>query len=550
MHLIHEIHTWQWLAHLSHQQGNTDTHTHTHAHTDTHAEGHDDQEPITLATVPAAVWDAIAATGTDTVWLMGVWQRSPWAARIARQHPDIRAACRSLLPDCRLKDIGASPYSVLGYVVDEQLGGATGLAAARAALAERGMRLLLDYVPNHVAPDHVWPQYFPHYCLPGTAAELAAHPDAFIQVHDDIFACARDPFFPPWTDSVQLNPFSAPLRAATVSTLRDIATQCDGVRCDMAMLLLDDVMQRTWGDRVGTPLPTPFWEEIIPAVRATAPDFIFLTEAYWNTEPALLEQGFTACYDKPIYDALRSTDAPAVMHRLHTTAAWQQQGRMLHFIENHDEERAAAAFASGSATVERAGMVTTSTHLQAAAVATLSLPGPRLLYEGQLDGARVHVPVQLTRTPLEAPDIDLRAWYQRLLDTIAAAQIDAPDACWDLLHPDGWPDNHTFRNLLAWSWTHASLIDHHPNLAAPRLLVVVNLSGNWAQAHIPLPDAWTSGAERIDLTDALSNEQYTRTTDELRDPGLFVDLPPWGVHLLQTSPAATDIDAVTDWSQP
>ena len=58
-----------------------------------------------------------------------------------------------------------------------------------------------------------------------------------VEVAGSVFACGRDPFFPAWPDVLQLNAFDPGLRGAVVQTILDVATQCDGIRCDMAMLV-------------------------------------------------------------------------------------------------------------------------------------------------------------------------------------------------------------------------------------------------------------------------------------------------------------------------
>jgi hypothetical protein len=99
-----------------------------------------------------------------------------------------------------------------------------------------GMRLILDFVPNHVAPDHPWTGEHPEYFIRGEAADAQSDPASFIETGGRVFACGRDPFFPAWPDVLQLNAFDPGLRPAARDTVLDIAGQCDGVRCDMAML--------------------------------------------------------------------------------------------------------------------------------------------------------------------------------------------------------------------------------------------------------------------------------------------------------------------------
>jgi glycosidase len=477
--MLYEINTWVWLHELGRAEG----------------------QPMTLATVPAATWDGLAELGADAVWLMGVWERSPEGLRIALGNNGLLADFRRALPDFREKDVVGSPYCVRRYVVDERLGGPAGLATARRALAERGLRLVLDYVPNHVAPDHPWVRDHPEYFVRGDERDLERDPASFLLVAGHVIACGRDPFFPAWPDVLQLDAFAPGLRQAAASTLVDIAGQCDAVRCDMAMLFLNDVFARTWGARVGPAPPTEYWPHIIREVEGRHPDFRLIAEAYWDREWDLQQQGFDHCYDKRLYDRLEHGPAEGVRLHLHADLGYQE--RLVRFIENHDEPRAAATF-----TPEQA---------RAAAVTFATLPGARLFHEGQLVGHRVRLPVFLGRRPAEADDPEVTAFYRALLRAIAAPAL--RDGSWRLLERTGWPDNPTFGNLVAWSWERGR----------ERHLIVVNLSGAPSQGRIRIPWSDLAG-RRSKLRDAFTGEGYERDGGEMLDPGLYVDLPPWGFH--------------------
>ena len=192
---------------------------------------------LTLADVPASSWDEITPAGANAVWLMGVWERSPAGLALANTNAGLQASFRDALPDLRAEDVIGSPYCVRRYVADAAFGGRAGLAEARAALAARGVRMLLDYVPNHVAPDHPWVTDEPELFVRGGEHDLEAEPGSWVAVGGHVLAHGRDPYFPPWPDVVQLDAFSPAVRAATAGTLADIADQCDGIRCDMAMLM-------------------------------------------------------------------------------------------------------------------------------------------------------------------------------------------------------------------------------------------------------------------------------------------------------------------------
>jgi glycosidase len=364
--------------------------------------------------------------------------------------------------------------------------------------------LILDFVPNHVAPDHPWVAGHPEYFIQGTPADLASDPNSFVKAGRQVFACGRDPYFPAWPDVLQLNAFHPGLRQAAAETLLDIADRCDGVRCDMAMLLLNSVFERTWGARAGTRPDADYWSATIPAVKARHPDFKFIAEAYWDLEWELQQQGFDFCYDKRLYDRLEKEGAEAVRLHLHADLAYQK--KLVRFIENHDEPRAAAAFPGD--------------RLRASAMAALTLPGAKLLHEGQLESRRVRLPVFLGRRPFEAPDAGLREFYLKLLTALRDEVLKTGE--WRLCECRGWPDNPSFRNLVAWCW----------RLDEEGRLVAVNLSGSPSQGLVRLP--WDDMHDKsVSLDDLLSGVHFTRNGKEMTEPGLFVDLPAWGYHFFK-----------------
>ena len=291
---IYEINTWAWLESISADEG----------------------RPVDLGSVPDRALGRDCRSGFRRGLADGGLATQP--RRNQRSHWQIRPCAsdfQAALPDWRAEDVVGSPYCVRDYVVDDHLGGPAGLAAAREALAARGVRLILDFVPNHVAPDHPWTTGRPELFVPGTAADLDMDPASFVEVGGRVLANGRDPYFPAWPDVVQLNAFDPALRSAAVETVRSIADQCDGVRCDMAMLVMNDVFARTWGARVGPAPSTEYWPTVITAVRETHPGFVFLAEAYWDLEWSLMQQGFDYCYDKRLYDRLLGGSAEEV--RLH-----------------------------------------------------------------------------------------------------------------------------------------------------------------------------------------------------------------------------------------
>jgi glycosidase len=260
----------------------------------------------TLDDIPDTELDRLAELGFDWVWLLSVWQTGPAAQAISRAHAGWRREFAETLPDLADDDIAGSGFAIQAYTVHRDLGGAEALARVRQRMQQRGLKLMLDFVPNHMAPDHDWIDTHPDYFVSGSEADLARAPHNYCRVQTKngplILAHGRDPFFDGWPDTLQLNYGNPALQQAMIDELKSIAGQCDGVRCDMAMLVLPDVFERTWGIRT-----EPFWPKAAEAVRREHPHFLFMAEVYWDLEWTMQQQGFDYAYDKQLYDRLRDT---------------------------------------------------------------------------------------------------------------------------------------------------------------------------------------------------------------------------------------------------
>src|SRR5262249_34734227 len=413
-----------------------------------------------------------------------------------------------VLPDFRESDVCGSCFAVRDYRVHADFGGDEALARLRERLRRRGLRLILDFVPNHMAPDHRWVEEHPDFFVTGTEQQLAAEPHNYCRIgaggSSRLLAYGRDPYFAGWPDTLQLNYGNPALRRAMLDELRRIAHQCDGVRCDMAMLVLPEVFARTWG--ITAP---PFWPQATATVRAEAPGFLFLAEVYWDLEWTLQQQGFAYAYDKRLYDRLAHGSARPV--REHLLAGLDFQDRLARFLENHDEPRAAATFDS---TVHRA-----------AAVVTFLTPGLRFFHQGQREGKKVRIPVHLGRGPTEAPDGSLPAFYSALLACLKDSGY--KDGRWQLLETrPAWGGNGSHEAFVAFSWTGPGDV---------RRLVAVNYAPHRSQCYVSLPWNELAGSSWR-LSDRLGANVYDRDGDDLRARGLYLDMPPWGYHAFAIQP--------------
>ena len=455
----------------------------------------------TLDDIPDAELDRLAALGFDWLWLLSVWRTGPAAQQVSRTNSEWRHEFQETLPDLREEDIAGLGFEITGYTVHPGSGGDAALARVRQRLRDRGLRLMLDFVPNHMAPDHPWVEQHPEYFVGGSESDLAQAPQNYTRVGGNrVVAFGRDPYFSGWPDTLQLDYSNSATQDAMCGELLRIAGQCDGVRCDMAMLVLPDVFERTWGRRA--PL---FWPETTRRVREHVPNFCFMAEVYWDLEWTMQQQGFDYAYDKRLYDRLREGHArPA---REHLLAGLDFQDKVARFLENHDEPRVNATFALPM-------------H-QAAAVITFLSPGMRFFHQGQFEGRRKRISPHLVRGPLEPTDEAVTRFYEQLLAVVRKTTV--RDGEWRLLEcVPAWDGNWTWDGFLACGWQRDTA----------RVLVVVNYAGNQGQCYVRVPFIDLSGRD-VGLTDLMNGARYERDRSDLASRGLYVDLPPWGYHVFE-----------------
>lgn len=470
--LLYEVHTRRWLCSLSKAEGRV----------------------VSLDTIPRSVFQRWQELGVTHLWLMGVWTTGPKSRKAFLQLPDTKARIRSLLPNWKAEDVSASPYAIRSYTVADEFGGERGLAQFRRTLHQYGINLILDFVPNHVGLDHPW---------------LATHPSRFVSAPEpqEGFFCndpshgspwiahGKDPYFPPWIDTAQLDLRLEETQEALIEDLRAIAENSDGVRCDMAMLALRDVFESNWRrfPPQGTTAASEFWIQAIEQVGRSG--FLFIAEAYWDLEPRLLEIGFQYVYDKRVTDHLIHRHWSELESHL---ASWGTTGlnRSVHFLENHDEPRIAS-------------LLDFNQHKLAAFLITV-LPGMCMFFDGQLDGARLHSPIQLAQSPLELGNPSIAAMYCDLFALWKSANV-----------ADG------MKTMLS---TSPVVVVRCESPTADSIIALVN--GRNSQEEVRLQgSAFTTGPEmKIRSLRQDRCEHVART--ELRDGEIIFTMPPESFDLL------------------
>jgi hypothetical protein len=434
-----------------------------------------------------------------------------------RARPEILETCRQALPDFTPDDVIGSLNAVTAYECAPQLGGPEALAMFRGRLAQHGLRLILDFVPNHTARDHRFVNERPEGYICGTEEDLAREPGSFFKTATGaILAHGRDPFFPPWPDTAQINYAQSPGREAMKSELLNVAAQCDGIRCGMAMLVLPDIVERAWAGRLGAnPIRKSFWKEALDEVRQRCPNCLLLAQTFWDTEWRLQQEGFHFTCDRRLYDRLLQDDYRGV--RLHLQAERSFQERCARYIEFHEEARAITRFGPAKA--------------RSAAVAALFCPGLRLLHEGQLEGHRVKLPLQLGRRPLESEDVESALFYEKILGVLQDPIFQDGIFQQREVHPAGSGDTAN-ESLLALSWTQPPERRNGPLLG---FLIVVNLGNYHAYGRIPLSTEIFSPGRRYEFYDRYDGKHYEREGQELNWPGLYVALEGHQSHIFEIS---------------
>ena len=465
-----------------------------------------------LDDIPDQDLDRFVALGFEWIWLLSVWQTGSAGQHLSRRNPIWRKEFEETLSDLKDEDIGGSGFAIRSYTVSNEIGGEEALKRFRQRLSDRGLKLMLDFVPNHTAIDNIWVAEHPDFFIRGSEALLAREPMNYTRVEtgqsDIVLAHGRDPYFPGWVDTLQLDYGNPDLEEAMKNELVKISGMCDGVRCDMAMLVLPEVFEKTWGIRC-----RPFWPDAIRRAKESNPSFTLMAEVYWDMEWTMIQQGFDYAYDKRLYDRLKEGFAKPVREHFH--ASQDYQSHMTRFLENHDEQRAAKESPDGK--------------YQAAAVLTFLSPGMKFFHQGQMEGRLKKVSPHLVRAPEEPPVDSLIEFYEKLFKLLKMPVLRYGN--WQLTEcTQAWEGNRSFEKYIAFTW------EANDN---ERILITVNYSSARGQCYVRIPFKGLENSDWI-LTDLYSGNSFVRQGDDLKTRGLYLDEPGWKIYIFSLGKGPSD----------
>ena len=519
--------------------------------------------------ITATKLQRISRMGFTHVWFTGLiehaTQTDHTAFGISKDHPAV------------VKGKAGSPYAIKDYYdIDPDLAvSVPDRMKEFKALLNRthkaGLKMVIDFVPNHVArhyhsdaapkgvedlgeKDDTTKGFDPQnnfYYLPGQQlrtdfARSAAQTEPYVELPakatgNDCFNAS--PSRNDWYETVKLNygidyqggrathfsPTPSTWKKMTDILLFWAEKGVDAFRCDMAEMV-----------------PTAFWSHAVAAVKKEHPDVLFIGEVY---NPAqyrdYLAAGFDYLYDKVgLYDTLRAIVCGNASASC-ITSCWQAtddiKEHMLHFLENHDEQRIASAYFAGNAEKAKPAL----------AAGALMSPGAYMVYAGQEIGeagmdaegfsgndGRTTIfdywnPASLQKltapafekklTPEEAALYD---YYQKILSLCNSRKAFAQGGFFDLQYANYGRD---------YGYNCDRQYSFLRHFGREVYLVAVNFDPASVQVGIKIPShAFDVLKLREGMKSAVSVMTEETVTIELRpDAPLYVQLPAYGVTVLR-----------------
>ncbi len=384
--------TYVWLAQLSKQYG---------------------RHIGRLDEIPDEALATLAHRGINSLWLIGVWERS--------------RASKTIKQLCGNRDAVASAYSLFSYTIADDLGGEPAYINLRDRAYHHGVRLASDMVPNHMGIDSPWviehPDWFisrqdtPYPAYSFNGPDLSHDGRVEIKIEDHYFEQSdaavvfrrrdkasgetryiyhgNDGTSFPWNDTAQLDYLNAAVREQVIQTILHVARLFPVIRFDAAMTLAKRHFHRLWFPGPGSSgaipsraeygmnqaefdrcMPHEFWREVVDRVAAEVPGTLLLAEAFWLMEGYFVRTlGMHRVYNSAFMVMLRDEDNAKYRSVIKNTLEFDPDimKRYVNFMSNPDERTAVDQFGTGDKCFGVAVMMST-------------LPGLPMFGHGQIEG--------------------------------------------------------------------------------------------------------------------------------------------------------------------
>jgi len=524
-----------------------------------------------LDQIPEEELDRLARWGINSVWLIGVWERSRASQRIKQL--------------CGNPDAAASAYSLLDYRIADELGGEQALRWLESRAAQRGIRLASDMVPNHMGIDSRWviehPDWFlslpdspfPSYTFNGP--DLSSDGRVTIQIEDHYYDRSdaavvfkrtdrangqarfiyhgNDGTSYPWNDTAQLDYTRPEVREGLIQTILHVARQFPVIRFDAAMTLAKRHYQRLWFPEPGTggaipsraehgmtrarfdaAIPQEFWREVVDRVAVEAPDTLLLAEAFWLMEGYFVRTlGMHRVYNSAFMNMLRDEQNANYRSVIKNTIEFDPEilKRYVNFMSNPDERTSVDQFGRGDKYFGVCTLMAT-------------LPGLPMFGHGQVEGYEERDGMEYRRAYRdEQPDGDLVGRHEREIFPLLHRRALFAEAREFRLYDFFGDDGHVNEDVFAYSnrrGDERGLVVYHNKWA--RAAGWIRESSAYA-----VPTGGAKQLERRTLGEALGLSmddgafcsfrdfvhglEYLRRSRELCERGFYVDLGAYQRHV-------------------
>lgn len=532
----------------------------------------------------------LAHRGINTLWLIGVWERS--------------RASRTIKQLCGNSEAVASAYSLFDYRIADDLGGEAAYIDLRDRAFRHGIRLASDMVPNHMGIDSPWvvehPEWFiarpdspyPAYSFEGPDLSLDSRVEIKIEDHyfeqSDAAVVFRrrdkatgetryiyhgnDGTSFPWNDTAQLDYLNPAVREQVIQTILHVARLFPVIRFDAAMTLAKRHFHRLWFPGPGSSgaipsraeygmnqaefdraMPHEFWREVVDRVAAEVPGTLLLAEAFWLMEGYFVRTlGMHRVYNSAFMNMLRDEDNAKYRSVIKNTCEFDPDimKRYVNFMSNPDERTAIDQFGKGD-------------KYFGVAVVMSTLPGLPMFGHGQIEGFTEKYGMEY-RWPRyqEDPDHGLVQRHEREIAPLLKRRWLFAESAHFLLFDFFEPSGSVNEDVFAYSNRNGgerALVVYHNRYADAHGTVDLSAayadkgSGQLRQSRLA-EGLGLSGdrAKIVAFRDSLTGLEYLRRSGDLYDRGITLSLHAYQCHVFldwrELHPTVDKPwDRLTDW---